>query len=94
MLHVAWSGPQYWISVGTKVVCFEDHRHCGPIVLCNKTGEPLDKQPDDRDKFWLHYEAWAKQGKKTNTIDGKAWCDYKTELQAWRRRIAAHHPTN
>ena len=88
IIHISWAGPEYWISVGDKIMRFEDHRYCGPIVVGNKTGDPLDNQPGERDKFWLHYDAWAKQGKKTKPIDGKVWCDYKTELQAWRRSIA------
>ena len=88
LIHISWAGPEYWISVGDKVMRFEDHHYCGPVVLDNKSGEPLENQPDERNKFWLHYYAWAKQGKRTKQLDGKAWCDYRTELQAWRRSIA------
>ena len=88
IIHISWAGPEYWISVGDKIMRFEDHHYCGPIVVGNKTGDPLENQPDERHKFWLHYDAWAKQGKKTKPIDGKVWCDYKTELQAWRRSLA------
>ena len=88
LIHISWAGPEYWIAVGDKIMRFEDHHYCGPIVVGNKTGDPLDNQPDERHKFWLHYDAWAKQGKKTKTLEGKVWCDYKTELQAWRRSIA------
>ena len=94
IIHISWAGPEYWISVGDKVMRFEDHRYCGPIVVGNKTGEPLDNQPNERHKFWLHYDAWAKQGKKTKTLEGKVWCEYQTELQAWRRSIADKKPPN
>jgi hypothetical protein len=95
IIHISWAGPQYWIHVGDKVMRFEDHRYCGPIVLGNKTGDPLDNQPNERHKFWLHYDAWAKQGKKTKTtLEGKVWCEYQTELQAWRRSIADKKPPN
>ena len=62
IIHISSAGPEYWISVGDKIMRFEDHRYCGPIVVGNKTGDPLDNQPGERDKFWLHYDAWAKQG--------------------------------
>jgi hypothetical protein len=94
IIHISWAGPEYWISVGNKVMRFEDHRYCGPIVVGNKTGDPMDNQPNERHKFWLHYDAWAKQGKKTKTLEGKVWCDYKTELQAWRRSLADSKPPN
>ena len=94
MIHISWAGPEYWMHVGDKVIRFEDHRYCGPIVVSNKTGDPLDNQPGERDKFWLHYDAWAKQGKKTKTLEGKVWCEYQTELQAWRRSIADKKPPN
>jgi hypothetical protein len=88
IIHISFAGPEYWISVGDKIMRFEDHRYCGPIVVGNKSGDPLETQPGERDKFWLHYDAWAKQGKKTKALDGKVWCEYKTELQSWRRSIA------
>ena len=84
IIHISWAGPEYWIHVGDKVMRFEDHHYCGPIVLSNKTGEPLDNQPGERDKFWMHYAAWNNGGKKTKALEGKVWCDYKTELLAWR----------
>jgi hypothetical protein len=87
-MHILWGGPDYWIDVGGKVMRFEDHPYCGPIVVSNKNGDPLESQPGERDKFWMHHSAWVQQGKKTKTLDGKAWCDYKTELQAWRRSLA------
>lgn len=89
VIHVARAGPDYWISVGNKIMRFEDHHYCGPIVLTNKTGDPSATQPDDRDKFWYHYDAWVSGGKKAKMIEGKAWCDYKTSLQTWRRSISA-----
>ena len=94
LIHISWAGPEYWIAVGDKIMRFEDHHYCGPIVLSNKSGDPMGNQPGEKDKFWLHYDAWAKSGKKTKPLEGKAWCDYKTELQAWRRSIANSKPPN
>jgi uncharacterized protein YifE (UPF0438 family) len=88
LIHISRAGPDYWIAVGDKVMRFEDHRHLGPIVLGNKSGDPLENQPDTTNKFWLHYDAWCRGGKKAKTLEGKVWCDYQTELQAWRRSIA------
>jgi hypothetical protein len=87
-IHISRAGPDYWISVGDKVMRFEDHSYCGPIVLTNKSGDPMETQPGEKDKFWFHYDAWANSDKKTKTLEGKAWCDYKTELQALRRSLS------
>ena len=94
IIHISWAGPEYWIHVGDKVMRFEDHHYCGPIVLNNRTGDPLNNQPGERDKFWMHYAAWNNSGKKTKTLEGKVWCEYQTELQAWRRSIADKKPPN
>ena len=92
IIHISFGGPEYWISVGDKVMRFEDHHYLGPIVLSNKTGDPMDNQPSERDKFWMHYAAWNNSGKKTKTLNGKVWCDYQTELQQWRRSLLASAP--
>jgi hypothetical protein len=85
-------GPDYWISVGNKLIRFEDHPYCGPIVLQGKTGDPSENQPPERDKFWLHYDAWVKAGKPTKKVLNKVWCDSKTDLQKWRASIAKAAP--
>lgn len=81
-------GPDRWMLIGSKSIRFEDHPYCGPIVLSNKTGDPLENQPGQLDLFWLHYEAWVANSKKVKTVLGKSWCDYETSMQNWRRQIA------
>jgi hypothetical protein len=88
IIHISYGGPDRYMSVGGKVIRFEDHPYCGPIVLQLKTGVPAENQPGERDLFWRHYDAWAKQGKRTKPAgDDKVWCDYETDLQAWRREL-------
>ena len=90
IIHISIPGPEYWLSIGSREIRFEENSFGSPIVLDNKTGEPLKTQPDERSVFWLHYETWARQGKYTRTcpVQGKVWCIYETGLQSWRRQLS------
>jgi hypothetical protein len=88
IIHIA-QAKIYKITPSGNPMVFEDHNYCGPIVLHKKTHEPLERQPDERHTFWLHYQAWVNQGKKIKIIGNELWCDYQTELQAWRKNLRA-----
>lgn len=74
LIHISCGGPDRWISCAGKVWRFEDHPHCGPIVLTPKTGEVADPQPAPGNAFWRDVSAWYQQGKKTESVGGKVWC--------------------
>ena len=53
---------------------FEDHPHCGPVVI-GKKGDPLENQPPENSPFWEAVDHWYSQGKRIKEpIAGKAWC--------------------
>ena len=85
LIHIAYGGPNRYLSVGCKQYRFEDHPYSGPIVLCLKTGEISERQPPANDRFWLHVNAWYQQGKKVKEVEGKAWCIYETPHMEARR---------
>ena len=85
LIHISVGGPDRWLSAGGKLWRFEDHPHCGPVVLASKTGDPATTQPPERSPFWTHVNAWYAQGKRTQTVGDKVWCVSETELQASRR---------
>jgi hypothetical protein len=85
LIHIAYGGPDRYLSVGCKQYRFEDHPYSGPIVLCRKTGEISERQPPANDRFWLHVNAWYQQGKKVKEVEGKAWCIYETPNMEARR---------
>lgn len=84
LIHISHAGPDRWLLAGGKVWRFEDHPYCGPIVLTTKGGDPSENQPPERSPFWLHVNAWYRQGKRTNTVGNKTWCVYETDRQAGR----------
>jgi hypothetical protein len=86
LIHISFAGPERWLTAGGKQWVFEDHRYCGPIVLCNKTREPAKNEPPESHPFWQHVNAWYQQGKHTQEVGGKVWCVYETPLQAARKR--------
>ena len=88
LIHIAYGGPDRYLSVGCKQYRFEDHPYSGPIVLCLKTGEISERQPPANDRFWLHVNAWYQQGKKFNEVGGERFCIYKTQMQAARQACA------
>ncbi len=87
VIHVSMGGPDRWLSVAGKLWRFEDHPYCGPMVLTNKGGDPSENQPPEKSLFWLHVNAWHRQGKRTKTVADKVWCVYKTEMQESREFI-------
>jgi hypothetical protein len=94
LIHISWAGPERWLSAGGKQWCFEDHRYCGPIVLCNKTREPAKNEPPESHPFWQHVNAWYQQGKKTQEVGGKVWCVYETPLQQARKQARLKPPNH
>lgn len=65
-------------------VLFEDHSVCGPVLI-TKDGNPRPSQPDDDNVFWLHYDAWAAQGKRLQPgYRDVALCIYETRMMRVR----------
>ena len=73
----------YRINVNGKTVYFEDHRYCGAMI-CNKDGDGIN-EPKASSPIWLHINAWYRQGKKFEVVNGVKWCKYETEMQEQRR---------
>lgn len=94
IIHIAWGGPERWLSCNGRVYVFEDHPYCGPIVLTGKTRDPSKNQPTERSPFWQHVNAWYQQGKRTKDVVGRVWCIYETQMQEARRRGRASKTPN
>ena len=75
IIHISFGGPEYWISVGDKVMRFEDHHYCGPSVL-GRDGDPLANQPPESSPFWEAVNCWYQQGKVTETICGRVFAKW------------------
>ena len=86
IIHISFGGPDRWLQCAGKVWLFEDHPHCGPIVLTPKTGEVAERQPGPDHMFWSHVSNWYQQGKKTNIVGSQVWCEYVTD---WHVKRAA-----
>ncbi len=82
LIHISMGGPDRWLSCSGKVLRFEEHPYCGPILLCNKTGEIATNQPPEKHPFWSHVNAWYQQGKRTVKAGDKVWCKYETDRMA------------
>lgn len=93
LIHICYGGPDRWLSVSGKIMCFEDHPYCGPIVLTPKTGEIAQNQPPEKHVFWSHVNAWYAQGKQVLKVGGKTWCKYETPLMLKRKADRAALPT-
>ena len=75
----SWGAGPFIILDGAREWRFEFSDRFGP-VLVGKDGEPLNQQPvSERNPFWLPFNAWLAQGKRT-TDDGK--------FAIWDRPIA------
>jgi hypothetical protein len=86
IIHISTGGPDRYLTVAGKTVLFEEHPYCGPIVLHKQTKDPIENQPKESDLFWVHYDAWAMQGKRVKEVDGKVWCEYETDTMKKRAR--------
>jgi hypothetical protein len=87
IIHTLHGGPVLHLQAA-KPFRFEDHRHLGPIIV-DRHGKPSSDQPDELSTFWTHYEAWCRQGKKTQLIGDQRWCVYQTDMQRAREAHAA-----
>lgn len=71
VIHISMGGPDRKIrDESGKQIIFEDHPQFGPAVL-GKNGNPLEKQPGERDSFWRVWQWWAAAGK---VIDADGFC--------------------
>lgn len=75
LLCVLTGGPiQKLVDSGGKVWLFEMHNYCGPSVV-TKSLEVASVQPGSHSKFWMAFELWQQQGKKTRKAKGDyPWC--------------------
>jgi hypothetical protein len=51
---------------------FDWHDYCGPTFV-NKRGEPLARQPGERNPMWKAFNAWAAQGRKVDVSGTCIW---------------------
>jgi hypothetical protein len=72
IVHIAWAGPFHHIQVGAKKWHFEMHRYFGPTAL-DMHGDPLKRQPGERNPFWKAFELWDKQGRRVTDGDLCVW---------------------
>ena len=83
VIHQTLGQPLQMARMPGRVV-FEDHPVCGPVLI-TKDGNPHPNQPDDDDVFWLHYDAWAAQGKSLQPgYRDVAFCSYETRMMRVR----------
>lgn len=82
-IHINSGGNHYRLTIGAKAFYFEDHPCLGPM-LTDRSGEPLNTQPNADALFWDHYDAWRSQGKQAKSFGGFNWCEYKTRMQRIR----------
>lgn len=94
VIHISYAGPELWLSAAGRLWRFEDHRYCGPIVLTTRGGEPSETQPPETSPFWMHVNAWYRQGKRTKTVGDRTWCVYETDQQAQRNVRRRRLPAN
>lgn len=92
LIHISVGGPTYNLTAN-KQFRFEDHPHCGPVVV-GKKDDPLEPQPPASSTFWTHVNAWYQQGKKFKEVDGQRWCIYQTQMQEARRICADERKAN
>ena len=83
LIHVSNGGPTRIILDGRRKWRFEDHPHCGPVVI-DKEGTPIDQPPEDS-AFWTAVELWYAQGKRTQKAGVETWCvwDKPTMQKMW-----------
>ncbi len=66
--------PAHIIEADGKRWNFEMHRMFGPWVL-DKHGDPEDKQPGPRSKFWTVVTLWVEQGSQVNAEGVCVWSE-------------------
>ena len=71
---IMMGGPDCIIEIDGKRQCFEMHPMFGPAVQ-NARGEPADKQPGPRSKFWTAVTLWVEQGSQINAEGVCVWVE-------------------
>lgn len=66
--HMSMPNPPVLLRDGNKEWLVEWHHIFGPSRLNKRTGDPLPKQPGEKDRFWLVAQWWKDQGAKV--VDG------------------------
>jgi hypothetical protein len=85
IIHISHAGPERRISVNGKVIQFEMHRYCGPVLI-GRNGDPLNNQKP-KHPFWHAVSMWAQQGERIE--DGLCVWDHPPEDIA--ERIGGRH---
>jgi hypothetical protein len=71
--------PDYKImDRGGKIWWFEFHKYCGPSVL-KKNGDPRRHQPHEKSPFWDAFEAWDRQGQRSEQRSDGTWAKWDHE---------------
>lgn len=69
---LAVGGTDHVIEADGRRWRFEMHPMFGPAVL-NSRGDPADKQPGPRSKFWTAVTLWSQQGRQTGADGLCVW---------------------
>ena len=91
LIHISYGGHDRVIYIKGKKFLFEDHPHCGPIVL-DKNGDPLKNQPPESSPFWEAVSYWYQQGKKTKEVESSApWCIWEKPSMQKMRHVGGNN---
>ena len=90
LIHIAYGGPDRYLSVGCKQYRFEDHPYCGPVVI-GKNGDPLENQPPESSPFWEAVNCWYRQGKVTEQVCGETFAKWVKPTPERMIHIGGNH---
>ncbi len=60
----SWGAGPFLIEVHGKFYRFEDSDRFSPTIL-GKNGDPISRQPGERNPFWTAHHQWVNQGRRT-----------------------------
>lgn len=83
--HMSMANPPLILRDGGKEWLVEWHPICGPIRLSKRTGDPLAKQPGEKNRFWLVAQWWKDQGAKV--VDGVGVWEQPPIVEERYRRV-------
>lgn len=84
VIHISLGGPDRKISVGGKILTFEDHPYCGPVLL-KRNGDPARHQPND---FLEAASLWCQQGRR---LDENGIAIWDTESKPITQHMGGRH---
>lgn len=82
-IHVSLGGPMRKISVNGKIIEFEMHPYCGPVIL-DRHGSEAKDQPVD---FLEAASLWAQQGQRMDN----GLCRWDHEAKPIKKHMGGKH---